>query len=77
MSTILTLRTDESLREALEARARAQGKTVSEVARDILQAALDARPLGARTGHVRGSLRLRQSQNEAWRKALRARNWRP
>lgn len=46
MDTTLTIRTDEGLRKALEERARAQGKSLSEVARDILQAALQERPLG-------------------------------
>lgn len=76
MSTTLTIRADETLREALQERARAQGKTLSEVAREILQNALEDRPLELRTGHLRGRLSLRQEQTETWRKALRERNWR-
>ncbi len=77
MSTTLTIRTDESLREALEKRAEAQGKTVSEVAREILLRALEERPVRTRAGHTKGRLKLpRRTTTEAWRKELRKRNWR-
>lgn len=76
MSTTLTIRTDEALREALAKRASAQGKTLSEVAREILRSALEERPLEERTSHLKGRLRLDQKQTEAWRRSLRARNWR-
>ena len=45
MSTTLTIRTDDALREELAKRASAQGKTVSEVAREILRNALEERAL--------------------------------
>jgi len=77
MSTTFTIRTDRRLRTALEARARAQGKTMSALAREILEAALDPQPLGRRTGHLRGVLRVREARPDAWRAALRERNWRP
>jgi hypothetical protein len=77
MSETLTIRTDSALRRALAARARQQGKTLSEVAREILHRALEDRPLGQRTGHLRGRVDLRQSQQDGWRQALRERNWRP
>ncbi|MGH7545172.1 MAG: ribbon-helix-helix protein, CopG family [Gemmatimonadota bacterium] len=76
MGTTLTIRADKSLRKALEARARAQGKTLSELAREILRTALEDRPLELKTAHLRGRLSLRQEQTDAWRKALRERNWR-
>jgi plasmid stability protein len=76
MSTTLTIRTDEALREALTKRASAQGKTVSEVAREILRNALEERALEERTSHLKGRLRLGQKQTEAWRRSLRQRNWR-
>jgi plasmid stability protein len=76
MSTTLTIRTDEALREALAKRASAQGKTVSEVAREILRSALEERALEERTSHLKGRLRLGQKQTEAWRQSLRQRNWR-
>ncbi len=77
MSTTLTIRTDESLREALEKRAEAQGKSLSEVAREILLRALEERPMNARTGHIKGRLKLPRRATEAWRKEVRKRNWRP
>lgn len=76
VSTTLTIRTDKELRRALAARARAQGKTVSELAREILRNALEEHPLELRTGHLRGRLQLWRAETEAWRKALRERNWR-
>jgi hypothetical protein len=75
--TTLTIRTDPALRKALERRARAGGRTVSEVAREILANALTEQQLGLRTGHLRGRLTLRRDADDAWRKALRERNWRP
>jgi plasmid stability protein len=76
MSTTITIRTDRRLRAALEARARTLGTSVSAVAREILETALEPRPLERRTGHLRGLLRLREPQPEGWRAALRNRNWR-
>ena len=76
MSTTVTIRTDDALRKALEARARSRGVTLSEAARDILRDALEVRPLESRTGHLRGRLTLPGTPPEPWRKALRERNWR-
>lgn len=77
MRTTLTIRTDERLREALEERAAMQGKTVSEVAREILSAAVSERPLGARIGRLRGRLELPRDSADPRRSRLRKRNWRP
>jgi plasmid stability protein len=76
MRKTLTIRADKTLRTALEQRARTQGKTLSELAREILRNALEERPLELKTGHLRGRLSLRRDEPEAWRKALRERNWR-
>ena len=77
MDTTLTIRADERLRAALEQRARAQGKTLSAVARDILEAAVQQRPLGLKTAQLKGRVRLRRTQTDAWRKVLAERNRRP
>ncbi|MEZ5330785.1 MAG: hypothetical protein R2991_01760 [Thermoanaerobaculia bacterium] len=77
MGTTLTIRTDDVLRAALEERARARGQTLSETAREILRNAVEERPLGERTGHLRGALKLARGAEEPWRQALRERNWRP
>jgi len=76
MRTTLTIRTDERLREALEERAALQGKTVSEIAREILSEAVSERPLGSRIGHLRGRLELPPDSSDRWRKQIRKRNWR-
>jgi len=49
MSTNLTVRADDAC---------AQGKTISEVAREILRSALEQRALEERTSHLRGRLHL-------------------
>jgi len=77
MGTTLTVRTDEELRQRLEDRAAAQGKTLSEVVREILRDAFEERRLETRTGHLRGRLDLPRKYSEAWRETLRERNWRP
>lgn len=77
VDTTFTIRADETLRVALEQRARAQGKTLSALAREILEAAVRERPLGLKTAHLKGRVRLRRSQSDAWRKMLADRNWRP
>jgi len=77
MSTTLTIRADDELREALRRRAEMQGKTVSELAREILSEALAERPLGARTGHLRGRLALRAATSDPRRERIKKLNWRP
>lgn len=77
MRTTITLRTDETMRDQLQRRASLQGKSVSEVVREILRDALEIRPLGERTGHLQGRLELPRQEDEPWRRELRERNWRP
>ena len=78
MRTTLTIRADENLLEALKARAAVQGKSVSEVAREILNEALAERPLSERIGHLKGQLDLKSAgTSDPWRDRLRERNWRP
>ena len=76
MRTTLTVRTDEALREALAKRARAQGKTLSQLVREILQAAVSERSIEARAGHLKRRLMLREQATEPWRETLRQHNWR-
>lgn len=78
MRATLTIRADEGLRAALQKRAAIQGKTMSELAREILSDAIADRPLAERAGHLRGRLQLpSDSSTEPWRKQLKERNWRP
>lgn len=76
MNTTLTVRTDRAMREALEDRARAQGLTVSELVRRLLDDAISERPLGQRAGHLKGRLEPAGPVSDAWRDQLRERNWR-
>jgi plasmid stability protein len=77
MRATLTIRTDEKLRAALQKRAEFQGKTMSELAREILSEAVAERPMAERTGHLRGQLDLKPGGADPWRKRLKERNWRP
>jgi hypothetical protein len=70
------VRIDDDLRRALEARARAQGKTLSAMVRETLEGAVANKPLGSRVGHLRGRLQLAPPVAGTWREALRERNWR-
>jgi hypothetical protein len=76
MRTTITIRTDKALREAIEERAQAEGKTISALTREILEEAVAKRPLEVRTAHLRGRLRLRKKQVDSWRREMRRRNWR-
>lgn len=75
MGSTLTIRASAALREALDRRAAAEDRSVSEVVRDILESALTPRPLGERIGSLRGGLRVSDSAT-SWRDQLRERNWR-
>lgn len=76
MGTVLTVRTGDQLRQALEQRATAQGKTTSQLVREILERALAETPLALRAGHLRGCLDAPPEAEDAWRKEIRERNWR-
>jgi plasmid stability protein len=76
MGTTLTVRTDEALHDALAERAQAQGKTLSQLVREILEAALAERPVETRAGRLKGRLTLREQATEPWRESLRRHNWR-
>lgn len=72
----LTIQADGKLLEALQRRAEVQGKSVSEVAQEILSKAVEEEPLADRTGHLRGQLSLGSQKTDPWRQRLRERNWR-
>jgi hypothetical protein len=80
MSTTVTVRIDDSLRDALELRARATGATLSDVVRDTLREALAERPLSERIGHLAGVLDVDPGadlDDDPWRRQIKERNWRP
>ena len=57
-------------------RAEAQGKSVSQVVREILEEAVAERSLQEKIGHLKGRLRPAGRGEEPWRRRLRERNWR-
>ncbi len=76
MSTTVTIRIEDELRQALVSKARAQGKTLSAMVRETLENAVTDRPLAGRVGHLRGRLQLVSPKPGSWRDRLRERNWR-
>ena len=76
MGKTIAVRVDAMLEKALDERARASGMTVSQVVRATLRDAFAERPLGERIGHLRGALKVRDDQDDPWRRTLRDRNWR-
>lgn len=77
MRQTIAIRADAALRDAIAERAAAQGKTISAFVREVLERAVEARPLESRAGHLRGALDLSGTADDAWRNRLRDRNWRP
>ena len=71
----LTIRLDRAQDEALSARARALGKTRSELVRDLIDRGLEERALGRRIGHLKGRLDLSPSKS-GWQRRIKERNWR-
>jgi len=76
MDKTLTLRLDAKQRNALLEIARHQGKSVSQLVRDLLSNALAERPLGDKAKHLKGQLKLSRAMEDAWRRKLKERNWR-
>ena len=76
MSTTITVRTDPSLREALQRQADEVGKSLSSFVRDVLQDAVARRTIGEKAGHLKGRLALPRRNRDPWREELRRRNWR-
>ncbi|WP_419943030.1 hypothetical protein [Candidatus Palauibacter sp.] len=73
--TILAVRLEEDLREAINRRAAADGTTVSGFVRETLREAVADRPIGERIRHLKGTVRMGADDDE-WRTTLRSRNWR-
>jgi len=71
----LTIRLDRAQDEALSARARALGKTRSELVRELIDRGLEERALGRRIGHLKGRLDLSASKG-GWQRRIKDRNWR-
>ncbi len=76
MSTTITIRTATSLRTRLEERAAAADTTLSALVREILEKAVDERPLGRRAGHLKGCLTVPRDGAGSWNDTIREQNWR-
>ncbi len=75
MDTTLTIRLDKAQIKALSDRAKAVGKTRSELVRELIDRAVMGESFGERVGHLRGRIALPRTGSD-WRAELRARNWR-
>ncbi|MBI3049746.1 MAG: ribbon-helix-helix protein, CopG family [Acidobacteria bacterium] len=75
MERILTIRLGTGQDQALTVRARALGKTKSELVRDLIEQAVTDEPLGRRARRLKGRLQLPRPTS-GWRRTLRDRNWR-
>jgi len=50
--------------------------TLSALVREILEKAVDERPLGRRAGHLRGRLTVPGESSGRWDDTIQDRNWR-
>ena len=75
MGKTLTIRLRRTQDEALTARARALGKTRSELVRELIDQGLEERPLGRRIGHLKGRLEV-PAPKAGWQRRIKERNWR-
>lgn len=72
MARTITITADEALQDALSKRAADQRKSIAEVAREALEAALGGRARQAPFGQQRGPRLFSESVN-AWQRAVRKR----
>ena len=75
MDKTITIRLDKRQDEALSRRARALGKTRSELVRELINQGLEEQVLGARVGHLEGVLELTGTK-DTLRRRIKYRNWR-
>ena len=75
MDKTLTIRLNKRQDEALSRRARALGKTRSELVRELIDKGLEEQALGTRVGHLEGILDLPESK-DTLRRRIKNRNWR-
>jgi len=71
----ITICTDQALQDALSKRAQDERKSMSDVAREILETALGGRPLTAKFGKLRSDFLFGVSA-DAWQRTIRKCNWR-
>ena len=76
MTTTLTFRLDKTQRKKFRSKARALGKSESELLRSMLDRELEPRRLGDVIGHLKGALVPAIRPPDEWHKQMRERNWR-
>lgn len=75
MDKTLTIRLDKKQDEAITQRAKALGKSRSEVVRELIDKGLEEKSLGQRVGHLKGVLNLPEPK-DGLRRRIKERNWR-
>jgi metal-responsive CopG/Arc/MetJ family transcriptional regulator len=75
MDKTLTIRLGKQQNEALTRRAKALGKTRSELVRELIEKGLEEQSIGQRVGHLEGILGLPKPK-DALRRRIKERNWR-
>ena len=75
MDKTLTIRLDKDQDADLSRRAKALGKTRSELVRELIGKGLEEQPLGRKIGHLKGVLNMPDSK-DALRRRIKERNWR-
>jgi len=75
MDKTLTIRLEKDQDAALSRRAKALGKTRSELVRELIGKGLEEQPLGRKIGHLKGVLNMPDSK-DALRRRIKERNWR-
>ena len=75
MDKTLTIRLDKDQDAALSRRAKALGKTRSELVRELIGKGLEEQPLGRKIGHLKGVLNMPDSK-DALRRRIKERIWR-
>jgi hypothetical protein len=75
MDKTLTIRLDKAQDLALTRRAKALGKTRSELVRELIERGLEEQSIGQRVRHLQGILELPEPK-DALRRRIKDRNWR-
>jgi hypothetical protein len=75
--TSITFRIPEGLRAGLRQRAKIQGKSESELMRELVHREIQPRTMGERIGHLKGTLSFKTAKMDDWQKSIKENNWRP
>src|SRR5206468_2789347 len=75
MEKTLTIRLTKDQDRSLTRRARALGKTRSEVVRELIEKGLDEERLGRKIAHLKGILSISNPEDPV-RRRIKERNWR-